>query len=569
MIDPPAAPATLGATAATGTNGRVGEGAAVADRTADVERARAAIGRASWREAYQALESLDAADLGPRDLEDLADAAWWLSRIDESLATRQRAYAGYAAAGDVPAAASVAVRLCFEHFERGEPAVASGWLMRAQRHLADHPECVQHGFLDLALASVAHESGDDEEAIARAQDAVRIGRRFGDQSLIALAIHVHGLVLIAQGHVTDGMALLDEAMTSVLAGELTPHFTGVVYCSVLETCLEVADLRRAGEWNDAARAWCASLPPEAPFTGLCRVNRAQVADLRGAWPEAEAEALLVSGGLAPNPAAAARAFYETGEIRRRVGDVAAAEEAFSRAHEFGLDPQPGSALLRLAQGKREAALTTLRLALGEDQGSRLHRARLLAALVIVTLAAGEVDGALEASEELDAIARDYATPALDATASTARGEVLLARDDVTGALESLHHACAVWQELRLPYETAQARMSYSVALRRAGDEEGARLELRAALSTFERLGAAPDAATVGRLLTDHALPGGLSAREAEVLRLVAAGKTNREIAGELVLSEHTVARHLQNVFAKLDVPSRAAAAAFAVEHGLS
>jgi DNA-binding CsgD family transcriptional regulator len=541
----------------------------VAERIADVERARDAIRRASWREAYDVLRPLGPTDLTPRDLEDLADAAWWLSRSDEALASRQQAYAGYAAAGDDPAAAAVAVRLCFEHFERGEPAVASGWLKRAERHLAEHEECVEHGFLDLALASIAHESGDDRGAIARAEEAARIGRRFGNQSLIALAIHVHGLVLIAQGQVIEGMALLDEAMTSVLAGELTPHFTGILYCSVLEACLDVADLRRAGEWNEAARAWCASLPPEAPFTGLCRVSRAQVADLRGAWSEAEAEALLVSHEQALNPTAAARAFYETGEIRRRIGDVAGAEEAFSRAHGFGLDPQPGSALLRLAQGKRQAALTALRLALADDHGSRLHRARLLAAFVSVALAAGEVDGARRASTELDAIAEAFATPALDATAASARGEVLLARDDVTGALETLHHACAVWQELRLPYETARARMSYSVALRRAGGEEDADLELRAALSTFERLGAAPDAAAVGRLLTDQALPGGLSAREVEVLHLVAAGETNRAIASELGLSEHTVARHLQNIFAKLDVPSRAAAAAFAVEHGLS
>jgi DNA-binding CsgD family transcriptional regulator len=542
----------------------------VAGRIADaeVDRARDAVRRESWAEAYERLRTLDPAGLEPRDLEGLADAAWWLSRADESVAARQRAYAGYTAAGEDPRAAWCAGRLCIEHFFRGEAALAAGWLMRAQRLLRDHPERVQHGYLAAAESTLALARRESDEAVARAERATEVGLRFGDPDLVAMGIHLHGLGLIDAGRVAEGMALLDEAMTSVVAGELGTYFTGVVYCNVIAACLEVSDVGRLGEWNEAARQWCDSLPADAPFPTICRVNRAEAASLRGAWPEAEAEATRATREVQFNPRVAARAFYETGEIRRRIGNLAGAEEAFARAHELGLQPQPGLALLRLAQGKPDAALRALRAALADEPAGRPRRARLLAAQVETALAAGDLDTAGQAGRELDEIAGRLGTPALDAAAATARGALQLAEGDLPAALESLRTACATWQELRLPYETAQARRLYGTALRRAGSEEDALLELRAALAAFQRLGAAVDAARTAALLGGEELPRGLTAREAEVLRLVAAGKTNREVAAALVISEHTVARHVQNIFAKLDVSSRSAATAFAFEHGL-
>jgi DNA-binding CsgD family transcriptional regulator len=542
----------------------------VAGRIADVERARDAARREAWAEAYEELRVLDPAGMAPRDLEALADAAWWLSRSDESIAARQRAYAGYVAAGDDPAAAWCAGRLCIEHFIRGEAALAAGWLMRGQRLLHDRPECVQHGYLALAESALARGRGQADEAARRAERATEVGLRFGDPDLVAMGVHLQGLVLIDAGRVAEGMALLDEAMTSVVAGELGSYYTGVVYCNVIAACLEVSDVGRLGEWNEAARQWCESLPPDAPFPAVCRVDRAEAASLRGAWLEAEAEAWRATSVLSFNPRVAARAFYETGEIRRRLGNLAGAEEAFARAHELGLQPQPGLALLRLAQGKPEAALRALGVAVADEPAGRPRRARLLAAQVEAALAAGDLDAAGQASRELDEIAGRLGTPALGAAAATAAGALRLATGDLPGALERLRAACATWQGLRLPYETAQARLRYGGALRRAGSEEDAVLELRAALATFERLGAAGDVARAAALLGGReGLPGGLTAREAEVLRLVAKGRTNREVAAALVISEHTVARHLQNIFAKLDVPSRAAATAFAVEHGLA
>jgi DNA-binding NarL/FixJ family response regulator len=543
----------------------------VAERIADIDRARGAITRAAWPEAYEEFRALDPSTFAAEDLEGFADAAWWLCKMDESIATRQKCYASYAAAGDRAQAGGVALRLCIEHFLRGEPSVGAGWLSRAQDDLRGQPEGFQHGFLALIEATVTRFSGELDAASVLAKHATEIGRRFGHRDLIAMAIHTEGLVLIAQGQVPEGMALLDQAMTSVIAGELTDYYTGAVYCNVLEACLQLADLRRAGEWSEAARAWCDSLEPGSPYPGICRINRAQVAAFRGAWIEAESEAVRASKELMSfDPLAAGSAFYETGEIRRRIGNDTGAEEAFERANEIGFEPQPGLALLRAAQGRTEAALSALRLAVGGESGNRLRRARLLSALVEVALAAGDVEAAMSADEELGVIAQAFATPVLEAMAATSTGAVLLASGDPAGAQEELRRACSIWQKLRLPYETAKARTAYGLALRLAGAEDDARLELRAAHSMFERLGAAPDAEATGHLLTEPgAVPGGLTTRELEVLLLVAAGKTNRQVAHQLVISEHTVARHLQNIFAKLDVSSRSAATAFAFEHGLA
>jgi DNA-binding CsgD family transcriptional regulator len=518
---------------------------------------------------YERLRALEPAGLSGEELERLADAAWWHSRPQESFSARQRAYSAYAAAGDDPKASWCAARLCVEHFMRGEPSVAAGWLMRAQRHLRDQPECVEHGFLALCEGAVAQFSGRSDDAVAQGERAVELGQRYGDRNLVAMGIHLQGMAHITAGRVEHGMALLDEAMTSVIAGELSPYFTGVIYCNVLATCLAVADLGRATEWNKASMAWCDSLPEDAPFPGFCRLNRIEAASLRGAWSEAEAEARRASAELTFNPMAAGHAYYQTGEIRRRIGNLDGAEEAFTRAHELGYQPQPGLALLRLAQGRARAALGALSLAVAGESANRLRRARLLAAQVEVAIAAGELGVAAAAADELEAIAADFGTPALRASAAMARGALRLAKGEPAEAIEALREACATWQELRLPYETAQARLLYGVAIGRAGHADDARFELRAAQAAFERLGAVLEARRAAELLAaPRGLPGGLSAREAEVLRLVAAGRTNREIAAELTLSEHTVARHLQNIFAKLGVSSRAAATAFAVEHRL-
>jgi DNA-binding CsgD family transcriptional regulator/Flp pilus assembly protein TadD len=536
---------------------------------ATIVMAREAAERAAWADAYAGFHEVDAATLTGTDLEAFADAAWWGSKLAESLELRQRAYSAHVSEGEELAAAACAARVSVEHFLRNEPAVGMGFLKRTERHMEGRSDCVELGYLAMLHASIARFSGDAAATIDLAAQAIVIGQRFGDPNLVGMSIHLEGLALIDEGRIGDGVALLDEAMALVIAGELDPFFTGILYCAVISACLELSDLGRAAEWSDASRPWYEGLPPDSPFPGMCRVNRAEVANLRGAWPEAEAEARgAVAQLLEVDPGYAALAFFQLGEILRRSGDLAGAEQAFERALELGVDPQPGLALLRLSQGKPDAALTALRLTLtAEHQPAR--RARLLAALAEVAVEAGAVDDARTAIDELTGLTDDE-IPVFAAMIAGANGRVQLAEGDVPAALTSLRSATAIWQDLGLPYETARTRVVFGRALRGAGDEDGARVAFGSARATFEELGGASDAAEAAALAAGPMqLPAGLTAREAEVLRLVAEGKTNRDIAVELVISEHTVARHLQNMFTKLGVSTRAAATAFAYSHDLA
>ncbi|MEU6080194.1 LuxR C-terminal-related transcriptional regulator [Streptomyces sp. NPDC047108] len=552
------------------------------DRTAGTrrvkDRIRDAVASEAWAEAYDLLTGLDPARLDPDDLTALADAAWWTSRVEESVAARLKAYSGFAAAGDDRRAGLSAWLLFYEYRLAGRDAAAAGWLRRARQHLEAEPECAEQCYLVWIEAEDAARRGAYEEAMAGAVRMAGIARRCGSEDLLAMSRQAQAGVLLAQGRVADGLAQLDDAMCSVMAGELSSFFTGWIYCLGLQHCMAAADLERAVEWTEAAMEWCAAMPRENAFRGLCRVHRAEVLELRGAWPEAATEAALTCDDLLPQqPPVAAQALYLAGEIERRRGNTVAAEAAYDRAHELGRDPQPGLALLRLAQGRAESAATALRLALADEHDDRMHRSRLLSAETELSLALGRLDQARAAAGELDALARDWQerrssrSTVLHAAAAGASGAVAYAGHDLEQALPLLHRAVDLWTRLGVPYEAAQVRMTLGAADREAGNAEGARLELRAAGAAFERLGAGPDARRAAALLGDDRppLPGRLTEREAEVLRLVAAGHTNRSIAAELVISEHTVARHLNNIFGKLDVSSRAAATAYACTHGLA
>jgi len=492
-----------------------------------------------------------------------------LGRDDEWLRILERAHHGYLEAAEPLRALRCAFWVGMHLTLHGETARGGGWLARAQRLLeSEGADCVEHGYMLLPVMFEHECAGDLEAAVATAARAGEIGTRFADGDLFALAVHAQGEILIRAGRLREGLGLLDEAMVAVTAGELSPIVTGLVYCGVIASCQEVYELRRAQEWTEALSGWCDRQPDLQAFTGRCLIHRSEIMQLHGAWPDALAEARR-AGRRTLDDGATARAFYLQAEVHRLRGERQEAEDAYREASRFGLEPQPGLALLRLEQGGTEAAAAAIRRALAET-GDRLKRASLLPACVDILLATGDVDGARDACRELAQIAETFESDQLAASAAYARGRVELEAGEAGAALVALRRAWRGWHDLGIPYDAARARVHVALACRLLGDADAVELELDAARAAFERLGAGPDLARVDALResTGSGASHGLTKRELEVLRLVAAGKSNREIAERLVISEHTVARHVQNIFAKLRVSSRTAAGAFAFQHDL-
>ena len=537
----------------------------------DLESGRESYSSSAWATAYESFSRAEQlAPLAAEDLELLATSVYMLGREDEWMRILERAFRGYSDAGETRRAVRCAFWIGIQLALRGEMGPATGWLGRAQRLLdREQGECVEQGYMLMPVVFQHEAEGDLEGASATAAAAAEIGERFGDADLFALALHVQGDIVVRSGRVREGLGLLDEAMVTITTETLSPMVTGIVYCGVILTCEQVYELRRAREWTAALTRWCESQPDLLAFTGRCLVHRAQLMQLQGDWPDALEEADRASRRLeeAMNQAAAAKACYLKGEVHRLRGEFGEAEEAYRLASQLGLEPQPGWALVRLAQGNSAAAAAAIRRALGETS-DRLGRAGLLPAAVEIMLATSEVDDARSACRELEAIAADYESEMLRALHAQARGAVDLVAGDAAAALVSLRQASKAWQELEAPYEAARARVQVGQACRVLGDEDAFVLELEAARSVFQELGATPDVASVDAVAGPVGDTHGLTARELEVLRLVASGKSNKEIAAALVISEHTVARHVQNIFTKLGVPSRTAAGAYAFEHDL-
>ena len=537
------------------------------------EQGRRAFDRGEWRGAYEHLAAAVAGDapLEPEDLEWLAIAAYLTGRDAESTEAWTLAHRASLDRGAHAHAVRCAFWAGFGLVQRGEMAQGGGWLGRAGTLVSQHGlDCVELGYLLLPEALMAMGAGDLDTALDRFSDASELAQRFGDRDLVALGAIGRAEALLRSGRVPDGMRLFDEAMVSVTAGETSLVVSGIVYCAVIDACQQVLDLRRAREWTAALDRWCAGQPGLVPYRGQCLVHRAQILQVGGKWGEAMTEAQWACERLAepPHPAIG-MAYYELGELHRLRGEVADAEAAYRRAHAAGRQPHPGLALLRLAQGRLDAAVAAIERAL-DDASDHVTRVQLLPAFVEIMLAAERTADARRASDELAELAAGTHTGLLDAVAAEARGAVLLAEGEPRAALEALHVARRAWQDMEAPYESARVRVLIAVACRAIGDPDTADLECDAARSTFERVGAGP---ALQRLDELAGLPGAqatlpVTARELEVLRLVAAGKTNREIAEALAISERTVERHLGNVFTKLDVSNRAAATAYAYGHGL-
>jgi DNA-binding NarL/FixJ family response regulator len=539
---------------------------------ADLAVARDAYDHKQWTAAREAYERADSAgSLGPEDLWRLAVSSYLLGDEDAFVETLERAHRLAQDAGDDAGAFRYGYWIGMHLGERGEMARASGWFGRAARILEGREEAgVEAGYLMLPRALQRFGAGDHAGAAELGRRAGEIAERFGDRDLMALALLVQGRGQVGQGRLEEGLSLLDEAMVAVATDELMPTVTGLIYCAVIGTCRSVYALGRAQEWTTALADWCERQPDMVAYTGECRVYRSELMQLHGAWGEALEEAKRAARIRDDDDApAAGLSHYQQGEVHRLRGELEEAEAAYRAASRCGREPQPGLALLRLAQGDAGAAASSLRRALAETDAP-LQRLRLLPAQVEILLAAGDVEEAGRSCDELEEIVAPYRSPVLEARVAAARGAVALGAGEAEKALPELRRAWKRWHALNAPYDAARARRLLGLACRELGDEDGARLELEAARTDFDRLGATPDAEGVDALLRRSRRRGshGLTARELEVIELVATGRTNRAIADELFISDKTVARHLSNIFTKLGISSRAAATAFAYEHGL-
>lgn len=465
-----------------------------------LDRVRRALAERNWTDALALLGEVDAeGGLEAADLEAYGEAAWWMGRLGPAIELRERAFAAHMAAGDRLRAAGSALALANDYSHRQQSSIASGWVKRAQRLLADLPESREHGLLQRPFLGAALGTGDFDTALERADRILEIGARLRDPDLEALGLQDKGRVLIAAGRVEEGMALLDEAVVAAVSGDVSPYPTAVIYCNATVACGELTDFRRASEFADAAKRWC-DRQAITGFPGMCRVRRVEIIRLRGAWAEAEAEARKACAELKDfSLDYAGEGFYQIGEIRLRVGDLDGAEKAFAQAHEMGREPQPGLSMLRHAQGRTDAGAAMLARALADLALPPLQRARLLPAEVELAVVTGDTARAAAAADELDRIAQQYGTHVLRASAWFAHGQVALARGDHEAAVDALRRAWRTSQEMDAPYEAALTRALLGEAYLGAGDREAANTELEAAAATFERLGAVPDAARAAAL----------------------------------------------------------------------
>jgi class 3 adenylate cyclase len=453
---------------------------------------REAASRHAWREAHDLLKEADQAGaLTADDLAMLGEASWWLGKLEDCISARERAHLAYLEEGNPRMAAVIALTIANDYFGKLAHSIGAGWFNKAERLLNDEPECAEKGWLSMMNSLSALMMGDNDAALAAAEATLDTGTRYGDRDLQAFGLLFKGRAFIGSGKVKEGLALLDEATVAAVSGELRPFSTGMIYCVAITTTAEIADYGRAGEWTDASNRWC-DRQSIAGFPGICRVHRAEIMKLRGMWAEAEQEARRALVELQPfNLMFAADGFYELGEVRLRMGDLEGAEDAFRQANELGREPQPGLALLRLADGKIDAARSSIRRAL-EDSTDRIRRLRLLPAQVEIALAAGDVETARPAVEEMESIGKVYDSNVLQATTLYAKGMLKLAGGKPREAIKDLRQGIRLWREADLPYEAARARLGLGLALRADGDEDAAELEIGGAKAAFEKLGAVLD-----------------------------------------------------------------------------
>jgi DNA-binding NarL/FixJ family response regulator len=542
----------------------------VTDQAALLRQAHAAHSEHRFAAADAAFSRADRlGELSADDLVAWHDSTWWLGRADRALELAEVAHQRLVAEGQTTRAAQAAIGLGFLLMLRGDLAAGSGWIQRGRSLLEQSPDETARWYVVHLDAENALYDGDLERALDLARNVRDAARRASDQTLLSLALMTEGTARLRSGAVAEGMALLDEAMLPVRAGRIPPDMAGNLYCQMIAVCWELYDLRRAREWTAATERWCAHFDSAVMFSGICRMHRVQLRQVSGEWDLAADDARVVCTELVGmNTEVVAEGHYLLGELLRLRGDVVGAEAAYLRAHELGRDPQPGLALLTAQTDAVAAGLSSLRTALATHMGAEYSRAPLLHALVELAVDVPELDAAVEAGEQLTAMANRWRSEGLYAVAAHARGAVLIAAGDAGKAVSSLREAVRRWQELEAPYACARSRMLLGQAYAALGDGGAADRELDVAERTLTGLGALVDLRRLRRLRPDADRPGGLTRREVEILRQVTFGGTNKQVAETLTISERTVARHLANIYVKLGVSTRTAAVAWARNAGL-
>lgn len=537
-----------------------------------IQAAREAYKRSDWADATRLFLSADAeSSLAVDDLEALVWAAGISAQDRVMIAGLERLYAYHSANENHEQCARAAFWCGLRNMLIGEVGLGSGWLQRAARHAEQTPrDCVQRGYLFLPQVFMHRGKGEYEAAIEFADKAITIGENGEEPDLIAMAGSLKGGILFRLGRIVEGYVPIDEAMLLANSQRLSPVVCGIVYCEIVASCCRVLEMVRAREWTAILTDWCRRNPQAKAFNGVCRVHRAEVLQLEGNWSEAFAEAENAEDGLkgTTEHTAMANAAYRRGEILRLRGEFDRSEAEYCRAAEIGVDPQPGLALLRLAQGRREEAKAGIRRAL-ETAPDMPRKAALLPAAIEISITCGDLDAADRLCQEMSSIAEHFGTEILVRVADQGRGMLALERGRFSEAVTALNRARRYWSEFGAPYLVARLRVDIARGCAELGDMESVRTELDAAEKIFSDLGAVPDLARIDALRkrSTSTAYGNLTGRERQVLALIADGGTNREIAKELRLSPKTVNRHVENILAKLGASSRAAAVAKALNSG--